>query len=145
MEAKKKHKVLIEGPVSPDFIANAIAKHSGKTDIGAHAIFLGQVRKDISGGGKVVQEIVYSAHEAMAESAFHEIREEAFAKYDMVCMHIYHSLGAVKTGEISLFVFVSCRHRAASFKALEEIVDQIKARVPIWKKENFEEGDHRWI
>jgi molybdopterin synthase catalytic subunit len=145
MEAKKKHTVLIPVPVSPEFIANAIAKHSGKTEIGAHAIFLGQVRKDMSEKGKVVKEIVYSAHEAMAEAAFHEIREAAFAQYDMVCMHIYHSLGAVKAGEISLFVFVSCRHRAASFKALEAIVDQIKAQVPIWKKENFEDGSHRWI
>jgi molybdopterin synthase catalytic subunit len=138
-------KVLIQGPIKPEFIGASIAKHSGKTGIGAHAIFLGQVRKDSNASGATVNEIVYSAHEAMAEKVFSEIREEAFAKFDMVCMHIYHSLGAVKTGEISLFVFVSCKHRKASFRALEEIVEKIKLRVPIWKKEIFENGQSRWI
>jgi molybdopterin synthase catalytic subunit len=146
MEDKKsKHKVLVHGPVTPDFIAKSIAGHAKKTDIGAHAIFLGQIRKDQNSEGLVVKDIVYTAHEEMAENAFYEIRENAFAKYDIVCMHIYHSLGEVKVGEISLFVFVSCKHRADSFRAIEEIVEGIKASVPIWKKENYEDNSHSWI
>ncbi len=146
MEEKKKkhHPVLVQGPITPEFIANAIAKHSSKTDIGAHAIFLGQIRNDVK-DGKAVTDIVYSAHNEMAEKEFSKLRETAFAKYDMVCMHIYHSLGSVKTGEISLFVFVSCKHREQSFEALRTIVDDVKANVPIWKRENYQDDSYNWV
>ena len=141
---KKKHIVLMNGPISSMFIGDSIAKHSSKTNIGAHAIFLGQIREDKK-NELAVCSIEYSAHNEMAEQAFEIIRENAFAKYDMECMHIYHSVGNVKIGEISLFVFVSCKHRAQSFKALEWIVDAIKKEVPIWKKEILNNGSHVWV
>lgn len=141
---KKKHSVLVNGPITSDFIGNSIAKHSTKTNIGAHAIFLGQVRKDLK-ENTAVANIEYSAHNEMAEKIFEAIREQAFEKFDMVCMHIYHSLGKVNVGEVSLFVFVSCKHRAQSFEALEWIVEEIKHKVPIWKKENYENGNYSWI
>ena len=111
MEEKKKksHKVIQQGAISSQFIADSIAKHSSKTNIGAHTIFLGQVRNDII-DGKEVAAIDYTSYEEMAEKEFHAIREEAFSKYDLTCMHIYHSIGSVKVGEISLFVFVSATH-----------------------------------
>jgi molybdopterin synthase catalytic subunit len=145
MEAKKKkHKVLIEGPVQPSFIADSIAKHSSKTGIGAHAIFLGQVRADAR-DGKAVKAIEYSAYPEMAENILSEIREELFSRYPITCMHIYHSIGRVKAGEISLFVFVSCKHRKESFDALRELVELIKAKVPVWKKEIYEDESHVWV
>ena len=134
----------MHGAITSDFIGNSIAKHSFKTDIGAHAIFLGQVRKDVKGNAGV-SNIEYSAHYEMAEKTFESIRENAFEMFDMVCMHMHHSLGKVKVGEISLFVFVSCKHRPQSFEALEWIVEEIKNNVPIWKKENYEDGNHFWI
>ena len=85
-------KVLIEGPISPEKIAKSIENHSSKTGIGAHNIFLGQVRAD-KHEGKIVEGIEYSAYEDMAEKIFHEIRESIFEKYDISCMHIYHSIG----------------------------------------------------
>ncbi len=145
MEEKKKktHKVIQQGAISPLFIADSIAKHSSKTNIGAHNIFLGQVRNDKI-EGKEVSEIEYTAYEEMAEQEFHTIREEAFAKYDLTCMHIYHSIGIVKAGEISLFVFVSAAHRQQVFEACSYIVEQIKSRVPIWGKEIFADGTFFW-
>lgn len=145
MEEKtyKKHKVILTGPISPQFIADAIAKHSHKTNIGAHTIFLGQVRNDMI-DGKEVAEIEYTSYEEMAEKEFHEIREEAFSKYELTCMHIYHSIGNVKAGEISLFVFVSAVHREQVFTACSYIVEQIKSRVPIWGKEIFKDGTFVW-
>lgn len=142
MEEKKKHKhkVLVQGPISPAFIADSISKHSTKTEIGAHAIFLGQVRKDNN-----VTAIDYSAYDEMAENIFYNIREDAFSKYPIVCMHIYHSVGLVKTGEISLFVFVSCQHREKSFEALQYIVEEIKAKAPVWKKEISSDGEQHWV
>lgn len=141
---KKKHTVLMNGPISSTFIGDAISKHSIKTNIGAHAIFLGQIRMDKK-KDSLVCAIEYSAHPEMAEKAFENIREKAFEKYEMECMHIYHSIGNVKVGEISLFVFVSCKHRIQSFLALEWIVESIKKEVPIWKKEILSDGGHNWI
>ena len=139
----KKKKVFIEGPITPQFISDSIAKHQTKTSIGAHNIFLGQVRDDKI-EDKSVQAIEYSAYEDMAEESFHTIREETFMKYDLTCMHIYHSIGTVKKGEICLFVFVSAPHRKVTFQALEYIVERIKKDVPIYGKEIFEDASHQW-
>ena len=143
MKEKKKHNVFINGPITPDFIANSIAKHSSKTDIGAHDIFLGQVRSDII-DDKTVVAINYEAYQEMADDLFHEIREAAFAKFYLVGMHIYHSLRVVKAGEICLFVFVSSKHRTEAFDACQDIVEQIKAMTPIWGKEIFEDDSYVW-
>lgn len=140
---KAKKTCFINGAISAEFIGNSIAKHQSKTSIGAHNIFLGQVRADVIDEKEVVA-IDYTAYEAMADNAFHEIREAAFAKYDLTCMHIYHSLGLVKTGEICLFVFVSSPRRKVVFEALEFLVEEIKAKVPVFGKELFEDETYIW-
>lgn len=142
MEGKKRKNVFVEGPVSPEFIANAIAKHSEKRDIGAHSIFLGQVRADEIKGDRVTA-IEYTAYTEMAEDKFYEIREDIFKKYTLTCMHIYHSLGIVKSGEISLFVFTSSMHRREAITACSEIVERIKTEVPLWGREIL--GDETYI
>lgn len=80
----------------------------------------------------------------MANKVFHEIREEAFSKFDLTCMHIYHSLGVVEVGEICLFVFVSSGHRKPAQEAIEWLVEEIKTRVPVFGKELFEDASHVW-
>ncbi|MBD0832741.1 molybdenum cofactor biosynthesis protein MoaE [Aestuariibaculum sediminum] len=143
MTDKKPKNVFQHGPISSEFIGNSIAKHQSKTSIGAHNIFLGQVRADVI-NGKSVSAIEYSAYEDMANEKFHHIREAAFAKYNLTCMHIYHSLGTVKAGEICLFVFVSSPRRKVVFEALEYIVEEIKAHVPVFGKEIFTDETHQW-
>lgn len=143
MSEKKKHNVFIEGAISPQFIADSISKHSTKTGIGAHDIFLGQVRNDLK-NNKTVTAIEYSAYKEMAEESLLNIREEAFEKFDIVCMHIYHSIGLVKAGEICLFVFVSSKHRKDAFTACQHIVERIKADVPIWGKELLGDDTSVW-
>lgn len=143
MEKSKIRNVFLNGAISPGFIADSIAKHQSKTTIGAHDIFLGQVRADIIDGAEV-KAIEYTAYEAMANQKFHEIREAAIAKYKLSCMHIYHSLGIVSAGEICLFVFVSSPHRKEVFGALHHIVDEIKKEVPIFGKEIFEDQSYQW-
>ena len=136
-------KVFMQGGIPAAFIGQSIAKHQSKTDIGAHNIFLGQVRADVI-EGKTVQAIEYSAYQEMAEKKLHEIRETTFDLFDITCMHIHHSLGAVAAGEICLFVFVSSQHRDVSYKASRYIVEEIKAKVPIFGKEIFEDSTHQW-
>ena len=143
-EKKKKIKnSLVEGPITPEKIATSIAHHQVKTNIGAHDIFLGQVRADEI-DGKLVSGIEYSAHYEMAEIKFNEIRESAFDKFDLTCAHIYHSRGLVKTGEICLFVFTSSQHRDMAMDACRFLVEEIKANVPVFGKEIFEDESHQW-
>lgn len=143
MEKQKVKNVFVQGAISPGFIANSIAEHQSKTQIGAHDIFLGQVRADII-EGKTVGAIEYTAYEEMANQKFHGIREMAFEKFDLSCMHIYHSSGIVKVGEICLFVFVSSPHRKEVFNALHYIVEEIKVQVPIFGKELFGDDTYQW-
>ncbi len=138
-----KKTVFLHGPISSEFIGQSIAKHQSKQTIGAHNIFLGQVRADAI-EGNIVSAIEYSAYEEMADEAMSLIREKAFAEFDLICMHIYHSLGVVKAGEICLFVFVSATRRKEVYKATEAIVNWIKADVPIFGKELFENSDFVW-
>ena len=135
--------IFIEGAIHPTFISDSIAKHSTKKDIGAHSIFLGQIRQDVIDGA-TVQAIEYTAYETMALDKMHEIREAVFSKYDLTCMHVYHSLGVVNTGEICLFVFTSSKHRTVAMEACNEIVERVKAELPIWGKEIFNDESHQW-
>lgn len=141
---KKEFKnIFVQGAIDPAFISDSIAKHSTKKNIGAHSIFLGQIREDMV-GGKTVQAIEYTAYEEMALEKMHEIREEIFAKYDLTCMHVHHSLGTIKTGEICLFVFTSSKHRKAAMESCDEVVERIKKDLPVWGKEVFEDNSHQW-
>jgi molybdopterin synthase catalytic subunit len=140
---KKMKKIFIDGPIKPQFIADSIAKHGSKTEIGAHQIFLGQIRSDKI-EDKLVKAIEFTSYIAMAEEAYHHIRELIFSKYDITCMHVYHSLGIIKAGEINLFVFISSRHRRDAIEACSEMVELIKTSLPIWGKEIFEDDNYQW-
>lgn len=142
MEKKLKN-IFQQGAIQPDFIAKSISNHSSKTNIGAHSIFLGQVRSDLINDKPVVA-IEYSSYEPMALEKMHELREMIFAKYQLTCMHVHHSLGVVPSGEISLFVFTSSKHRRDAIDACNEVVELIKKELPVWGKEMFEEGNHVW-
>jgi molybdopterin synthase catalytic subunit len=143
MEAKKKKQVFIEGPISSSFIGNSIAKHSSKTNIGAHQIFLGQVRQDHKEDA-LVEAIEYTCYIEMAEPILDQIREECFEKFDVSCLHIYHSLGKVMAGEICLFVFTSSAHRQVATEACNYLVERIKKEVPIWGKEVLNNQESLW-
>ena len=140
---RKKRQVLTDGPICPTFIADSIAKHQAKTNIGAHHIFLGQVRNDRVGSGNVVA-IEYSAYSKMAEKEFEKIREEAFQRFDLICLHMYHSLNVVMAGELCLFVFTSAVHRDTTFQASKFIVERVKTKVPIFGKEIMDDETYRW-
>ena len=136
-------KIFIDGPISPEFISDSISKHQSKHNIGAHNIFLGQVRADII-KDQNVKSIEYSAYEDMANKKVNEIREDAFKKFDLTCLHTYHSLGNIKVGEISFFVFVSSVRRSEVYEATQYLVDRVKNEVPIFGKEIFENEKFQW-
>lgn len=141
--ARKPKNIFVQGAISSEKIAQSIKNHSKKTNIGAHSIFLGQVRADKK-NGSVVTAIDYTAYEDMALEKAFEIREAIFEKYNLTCMHIYQSLGRVSTGEVCLFVFTSSPHRNAAIQACEELVERIKKELPIWGKEIYSNTAETW-
>ncbi len=143
MSEKKLKNIFVQGPILSTFIAESIQKHSTKKEIGGHSIFLGQVRADII-NEKSIASIKYTSYEEMANEKMHTIREDIFSKYELTCMHIYHSLGNIEAGEICLFVFTSSRHRKPAIDACEEVVERIKNELPIWGQEIFEDESYIW-
>ncbi len=143
MSERKPKNFFTPGPIDPAFIGESIRKHQSQTAIGGHSIFLGQVRADVI-DGRTVAAIEYTAYEEMALEKMHAIREDIFAKYPLTCMHVHHSLGTVKAGEICLFVFTSSAHRKAAMDACEETVERLKAELPVWGKEIMEDESHHW-
>jgi len=143
MKEKKLKNIFTDGAISAQFIAESIQKHQSNTAIGAHSIFLGQVRADQIGDENVTG-INYTAYEAMAIEMMYQIREDIFAKYQLTCLHVHHSLGLVPAGEVCLFVFTSSAHRKAAMEACDELVERIKAELPIWGKEILTNESHQW-
>lgn len=143
MGEKKIKNIFVEGAIPAQKIADSIQSHASKTNIGAHSIFLGQVRADEKEGNQVAS-IEYTCYQDMALEKMHEIRERIFAKYDLTCMHVYHSLGNVLVGEICLFVFTSSKHRKMAIDACTELVEAIKFELPIWGKEIYQDQTTVW-
>lgn len=143
MNSHQPKNIFVEGPIPSGFIGDSIQKHSTKTGIGGHSIFLGQVRAD-NIEGKLVEAIEYTSYQELAIEKMHEIREAIFEKYPLTCMHVYHSLGKVNIGEICLFVFTSAAHRKEAIDACSEIVERLKKELPIWGREIFADQTHQW-
>ena len=135
--------IFRQGAITPEFVSESIAKHQSKTGIGAHDIFLGQVRADVV-DDKEVKAIDFTAYEEMANQKAHEVKEKAIENFGLSCMHIYHSLGIVPVGGICIFVFVSAPHRKSVFEALQWVVNSMKADIPIFGKELFEGDAYQW-
>jgi len=143
MPERKIKNIFYKGAIPASFIAESIQKHNSQTAIGGHSIFLGQIRSDEKDGKKVAA-IEYTAYEQMALEKMHGIRESIFEEYPIICLHVYHSLGKIATGEICFFVFTSSVHRKAAIDACEKIVERIKTELPIWGKEFFEDESYQW-
>ncbi len=156
MSQAKQHKVkdiFVDGPIDTDFIATSISKHATRMDIGAHEIFLGQVRADVPNGQPAtdnrqpttVSAIEYTAYRPMALERMIIIREEAFLKWpSMTCLHVHHSLGTIPAGQLCFMVFASAPHRHAAREAVAWVVDRIKEELPIFGKEILSDSTHLW-
>ena len=145
MEVKRKKKnVFVEGAIGSDRIAKMIDNHHSKMDIGAHNIFLGQVRADQIDGKKVVA-IEYSAYEELVKIEADKIKETVLSEFnDANTIDIVHSRGIVKAGEVSLIVIVTAGHRHHAISACSKTLELIKEKLPVWKKEIFDDQSHEW-
>lgn len=137
-------KYLIQGPITLKVIAGELAGLGNRKDAGGHSFFLGQVRDDISEGRRV-KAIEYSAYSEMVAIEAEKIKETVSGEYnDVLSVLILHSVGIVAAGEFSLLVMVSALHRDHATKACRHALELIKEKLPVWKKEIFEDDTHRW-
>lgn len=135
---------LIEGPVTAEVVANLMVKISERTDIGGHSIFLGQVRAD-GVNDKTVRAIEYTAYEPMVKVEAENIINTLLSEFsDTRSIDIVHSTGLVNAGEISLLILVSACHRKHAIAACSKAVELVKEKLPIWKKEIFNDSSHNW-
>lgn len=109
---------------------------------GAVNVFIGTVRN--AANGKKVLWLEYEAYESMAVGEIKKIMDEASHRWPLLGWAVCHRIGTLKPGEVSVVIAVSTPHRADSFDACEFLIDSIKQKVPIWKKEVFEDGEE-WI
>jgi molybdopterin synthase catalytic subunit len=110
---------------------------------GAYAGFEGWVRN--VNEGRAVNALTYEAYAALAEAEGERILAEAVANFAIVDAACVHRTGCLALGELAVWVGVSAGHRDAAFAACRWIIDEVKARVPIWKHEHYADGDAGWL
>jgi len=109
---------------------------------GAVNVFIGTVRSNAH--GKNVVWLEYEAYETMAVGEIRKIIDDASHRWPLLGWAVSHRIGTLRPGEVSVVVAVSTPHRKDSFEACQFIIDTVKEKVPIWKKEVFEDGEE-WI
>ena len=125
-------------PLDPERVTSLVRRDTN----GAVVTFLGTTRDNFE--GKRVLNLEYEVFDEMALIKLEEIRQELMADFGIEEIAISHRVGRVDIGQISLVVAVASPHRKEAFFACHEAVDRLKERVPIWKKEVYEDGS-RWV
>ena len=111
---------------------------------GAESIFIGRVRNENS--GKKVTAVTYDVHDKAVIKSFQSICNDAKSKFDKsASIFLEHAKGYVPVGEISILIAVSSGHRDEAFKICRYILEEIKHKSPIWKKEHYTEGNEQWL
>ncbi len=136
-------KFLHKGPIPLDTLQK-ISSARTNFNIGSEAFFLGIIRADKSENQKVTS-IDYTAYTPMANKVFQEIHDEILKEYGILKLVILHSVGMVKIGEASMLVYVQSKHRRAAFEALQQTVELIKEKAPVWKQEFYEDDSYLWV
>ncbi|MDP6100462.1 MAG: molybdenum cofactor biosynthesis protein MoaE [Dehalococcoidia bacterium] len=129
---------LTQQPLSPQAVIDRI--QSGRS--GAVATFLGVVRGENE--GREVLYLEYEAFEPLAREKMQELVMEIKSRYGVGEVAMSHRLGRAEVGEVVTIIAVASAHRAEAFDACRYGIEQLKTRVPIWKKEVFRDGEH-WV
>lgn len=118
-------------------------KHVNAPGCGGQAFFVGSVRADVTDDGPVVA-LEYEAYEGVAEGEMRRIAAEAADRFGAERVVLLHRVGRLAPGEAAVIVAAGCGHRAEAFAACKYLIDELKLRVPIWKKEWTASGG-RWV
>ncbi|HZI22928.1 MAG TPA: molybdenum cofactor biosynthesis protein MoaE [Gemmatimonadales bacterium] len=110
---------------------------------GGTCLFLGTVRDGPEEGG--VRAIEYSAYEEMVEAEFGRLLNDARGRWPQARISVRHRLGEIPAGEASIAIAVAAPHRAEAFEACRFVIEEVKRRVPVWKKELHVDGTAVWV
>ena len=130
--------LLSDAPLSLDRVVGEVRSD----EAGAIATFSGTTRAHSR--GRTVVHLDYEAYEGMAEKVMAEIADGLHARYDVSAVAIHHRVGRVAVGETSVVIAVASPHRREALAACRDAIDELKERVPLWKKEVYEGGEE-WI
>jgi len=133
------YSAVVTEPIDP---AAVLAKVGADED-GASLLFLGVVRDHAE--GRAVRGMRYDAYEQMAESVLAEIAGEAAERLGTDRVAVVHRTGELGVGEVSVAIAVSSPHRAEAYEASRYVIEEIKKRLPVWKKERYTDGDAAWV
>ncbi|MCM2348828.1 MAG: molybdenum cofactor biosynthesis protein MoaE [Bacteriovoracaceae bacterium] len=111
--------------------------------VGGIVTFEGRVRND--NHGRRVEKLEYEAFPEMAETEGNKIIQEAMSKFAIEGAYCVHRTGVLVIRDIAIWIVVYAKHREAAYRASEYIIDQVKTRVPIWKKEYYVDGQTDWV
>ena len=127
-----------EDPLSVDEVLAAIADPRA----GGTCLFIGTVRQD--DGGRAVSALGYEAH-PNAVAALRRVAEAVAAAYPVCAVAAVHRVGELAVGEIAVVVGVAAPHRGEAFAACRQLIDDLKASVPLWKHQRFSDGSAEWV
>ena len=126
-------------PIDPGEILAKV----GEDEDGASLLFLGVVRDHAD--GRPVSGMSYDAYEEMATDVLRSIAEEAMGRLGTDRIAVVHRFGELAIGDVSVAIAVSSPHRAEAYEASRHIIEEIKVRLPVWKKEHYADGDSAWV
>lgn len=130
---------LSESPLDPAALADGLRDDAA----GALLVFEGRVRNANEGRGVVALE--YEAYEALCQREARRIFAEAAERFSPLAMRVVHRTGRLSVGEPAIWIGVLAGHRGEGFAACRHLIDEIKHRLPIWKREHYEGGDSGWV
>ncbi len=130
---------MIESVILPDLLRAGLLDDAA----GAYASFEGWIRNHNE--GQEVHRLEYEAYAPLAITEGERVIAEALAKFPVLHAHCVHRSGLLEIGECAVWVGVSAAHRDAAFDACRYIIDEVKIRLPIWKKEHYVNGDSGWV
>ena len=120
--------------------SQTIGENSG---IGARSVFEGTVRD--ANDGHDVTKLEYECYESLAIKEGNKILGEAIEKFGLIDAFCIHRIGTLEIGETAVIVVATSGHRDEAFKGCRYIIDEVKCRVPIWKKEHYQDGETEWL
>jgi molybdopterin synthase catalytic subunit len=135
--------VIRVGIASEPFDIQRLISGFASEEDGALLLFLGVVRNHNE--GREVAGLEYEAYEEMGEAVLEEIAREAQEGCGSDRILVQHRVGVLEVGGVSTVIAVATPHRAEAYEASRYIIEEIKKRLPVWKKENYVEGDSQWV
>ena len=133
-----------EFKITSDLITLETVKTDGENHgIGARSVFEGVVRD--TNDGHQVRKLEYECYQSLAIKEGNQILDEAIGKFELINAFCIHRVGTLEIGETAVIVVATSGHRDEAFKGCRYIIDEVKSRVPIWKKEHYEDGETEWL